>query len=66
MQRTDMTKAQKKALKEVANQETRHAPKDNPARPANVTSEEFEAARVVIQEAIEKYGGIFVESSKTT
>jgi len=52
MQITGMTKAQKKALKEVANQETRHAPKDNPARPANVASEEFEAARVVIQEAI--------------
>jgi len=66
MQITGITKAQKKALKAVANQKTRHAPKDNPARPANVTSTEFEAARVVIQEAIEKYGGILAESSKAT
>lgn len=66
MQMTGMTNAQKKALKQVANQETRHAPTDNPARPANVTPEEFEAARVVIQAAIEKYGDILAESSRTT
>lgn len=66
MQVTGLTNAQKKALKQVANQETRHAPTDNPARPAIVSSEEFEAARVVIQEAIEKYGDILAESSRAT